>query len=157
MGGTLHASKLLPSFNLTSSLGIPTESIITSPDKAGMFPSFSDMKFFLASSVTSPYSGTFYLTSSADGLDTCGKKVGDDEEEGMIWGAGTEVFNLTSSSVLPTESIITYPDKAGVFPSFSNRATFLASSVPYPSPDTFSLASSAAGFDTCIKKGGDDE
>ena len=60
----------------------------------------------------------------------------------MVWGAGTGVFNLTYSSGLPADSIITSQNKSRVFPSFSNRATFLTSSVPSPSTDTFSPASS---------------
>ena len=75
----------------------------------------------------------------------------------MIWGTGTGVFNWTSSSGLPTDSIITSPDKATVFPSFYDMKNFIATSVPSPSPDTFSLASSAAGFDACGKKEGGDE
>ena len=53
----------------------------------------------------------------------------------MIWGTGTGVFNLNSSSRLTTDSIITSPDKAGGFPSFSDTTIFLASSVPSPSSD----------------------
>ena len=75
----------------------------------------------------------------------------------MIWGSGTEVFYLTSSSGLPTDSIIISPDKAVVFPSFYDTTRFLASSDPSPSPDTFSLASSADGFDTNVKKVGDED
>ena len=70
------------------------------------------------------------------------------------WGAGTRAINLNSLSGLPTDFIITSPDKAAVFPSFSNTTAFIASSVPYPSHDTFYLAYSAARFDTCGKKGG---
>ena len=73
------------------------------------------------------------------------------------WGAGTGVLNLTSSSGLTTGSIIASPDKAAVFPYFYDMATFLASSVPYPSPDIFSLASSAAVFDNRGNKGGDEQ
>ena len=52
----------------------------------------------------------------------------------MVWGAGTGVFNLPSSSGHPTDSIIHSPGKAGVFPSFSGVTSFLAyppSSPPY--------------------------
>ena len=60
----------------------------------------------------------------------------------MIWGAGTGVLKLTSYSGLPTDSIITSPDKFGVFHSFSDTTTFLASSVPSPSYETFHSTSS---------------
>ena len=73
------------------------------------------------------------------------------------WGAGTRLFNLTSSSVLPNDSVIISPDKDVLFTSFSNTTTFFATHVPSPSPDTSSLASSADGFDTCGSKGGDEE
>ena len=66
-------------------------------------------------------------------------------------------INFTSSSVLPNDSIIIYPYKAAVFTSFSDKTTFLASSVSSPSPDTFYLASSEDGFDTCGNKGGKKE
>ena len=101
---------------------------------------------------------SFSLTRmiSAAGVDTFGKKVVDEEEEGMIWGSGIGVFKLAYSSRLPTESIIPSPDKSGVFTSFSDTKTFVASYIPYPSSkkfppascpssppsDTFSLASS---------------
>ena len=58
-------------------------------------------------------------------------------------------LNLTFFSGLPTDSIITSLDKAVMFYSFYNITTFLVSSVTSPPPDTFSLDSSAAGFDTC--------
>ena len=74
----------------------------------------------------------------------------------LRWGAGTELLSLTYSSGLPTDSIITSTDKYAVFPSFSDTTTFLTSSVPSYSSDTFSLASSAAIFDTCGNKGGDE-
>ena len=93
----------------------------------------------------------------AAGFDTCGNKVGDGEQEGMIWSAGTGVFKLTYSSVLPSDFINTSPDKAGVFPSFSDMTTFLASYVPFPFSDTISPTSLAAVFDTCGKKGGDED
>ena len=57
----------------------------------------------------------------------------------MIWVAGTRVFNFPSSSVLRTDSIITYPDKVGVFPYFFNMTPFMSSSLSYPSFDTFLL------------------
>ena len=72
----------------------------------------------------------------------------------MIRVAGTGVFNLTSSSGLLTDSIIISPYKSAVFPSFYDTTTFLASSVPYHSPETFSLNSLESGFDTCGNKGG---
>ena len=75
----------------------------------------------------------------------------------MIWDAGTGVLKLTSYSGLPTDSTITSPDKSALFPYFYDTTTFIISYVPSPSPDTFSLASSAAGFDACGKKEGDDE
>ena len=75
----------------------------------------------------------------------------------MIWCAGTGVLNLTYYSGLPTDSIITSPDKAGVFPSFYDMTNFLTSSVISPSSETFPLSSSASKFDTCNKKGGEDE
>ena len=55
----------------------------------------------------------------------------------MICGEGTGVFNFTSSLVLPTNSIIPYPYKFGVFPSFSDTKNFLASYVTFPSSDIF--------------------
>ena len=73
------------------------------------------------------------------------------------WVAGKGVFKFNSSSGLPTDSIITSPYKAAVFPSFYNMATFPAFYVTYPSPETFSLASPEAGFDACGNKGGDEE
>ena len=75
------------------------------------------------------------------GFDICSKKRGYDEEKGIVWGAGTGVFNLPSSLGLPTDSIITYPDKYGVFLSFFDMTHFLASYFPSPSSDTFYLAS----------------
>ena len=60
----------------------------------------------------------------------------------MICGAGTAVFNLPYSSGLPTDSIIPSSDKAGVFPSFSDATTFLASSFSSSSYETFHMASS---------------
>ena len=60
----------------------------------------------------------------------------------MVWDASTGVFNLTYCSGLPTESIISTPDKAGVFPSFYSVKTFLASSLYSTSSDKFPLASS---------------
>ena len=68
----------------------------------------------------------------------------------MIWDAGTGVFNLTCSSGLPTDSIVTSPDKYGVFTSYSDTTTFLASYFPSPSSDPFSLASSTSypSYDT---------
>ena len=119
-----------------------------------MFPSFSDTTNFLASYITSRYPVTFsmppsadifytpyhslffFIPSSAAIFYTCGKKGGDEEEKGMIWVAGTVLFNPTSSSGLPNDSIITSSDKVAVFPYFSNTTTFLASSVTSPSPDT---------------------
>ena len=55
----------------------------------------------------------------------------------MIWGAGTGVFDLDSYSVLTTDSIITSPNKSGVFPSFYYTTTLLASSITSPPSDTF--------------------
>ena len=40
--------------NLNYSSGLTTESIITSPYESGVFPSFSDVTNFIASSVPSP-------------------------------------------------------------------------------------------------------
>ena len=60
----------------------------------------------------------------------------------MVWDASTGVFNLTYCSGLPTESIISTPYKAGVFPSFYSVKTFLASSLYSTSSDKFPLASS---------------
>ena len=74
-------------------------------------------------------------------FDTCAKKGGEDKKEGIIWGAGTGVLNSPSSSVLPTDSIIPSPDKDEVFPYFYDATTYIASTVPSPSSDTFSLAS----------------
>ena len=73
---------------------------------------------------------------SAAKFDTCGKKGGNEVEDGMILGAGTGVFNLTSFSGLPTDSIIPSLDEAGVFFSFSYTTTFLASSITSSSSDT---------------------
>ena len=67
------------------------------------------------------------------------------------------MFILTSSSVLPNNSIITSPYKDVLFLSFSDTKLFFVSSVPSPYPDTFSLESSEDGFDTCGSKGGDEE
>ena len=75
----------------------------------------------------------------------------------MIWGEGTRVSNMKPSSGLPTDSIINSPDKAAVLPSFSDTKIFIASSVIYPSPGTFSLDYSKAIFDTCGNNGGDSE
>ena len=49
---------------------------------------------------------------------------------------------MTSYSGLPTDSIFTSPDKAVMFPSFSDMTTFLTSSVPYPYSDISPPASS---------------
>ena len=100
------------------------------------------METFITSSVPplSPY--TFSLASSADGFDTCGKKGGDEEEKGMILGAVTGVFNLTSYSGPPTDSTIISPDKAVVFPSIYDTTTLLAYSVLSPSSDTIYPVSS---------------
>ena len=111
-----------------------------------MFPSFSDTTTFLASYVTSPYSDTFSLASSEDGFDTCSKKVGVEEEYGVILCAGTGLFNLNYSSVLPTDSTIASTDKAWVFPYFFDTSNFFASSVPSPSSDTFSPPSSSSSL-----------
>ena len=73
------------------------------------------------------------------------------------WGTGTMLFILTSSSVIPNDSVIISPDKDVLFTSISDTTTFLATHVPSPSPDTFSLASSTDGFDACGSKGGDEE
>ena len=51
---------------------------------------------------------------SEAGFDTFDKKVEYDEEEGMVWGVGTGVFNLPYSSGLPTDAITPSPDKYGV-------------------------------------------
>ena len=59
----------------------------------------------------------------------------------MIWGSVTRVFNLPSSSGISTDSVITSPYKAGVFPSFYDATTVLASSVPSPPSDKFYLDS----------------
>ena len=123
-------------FDLTSYPGFPTNSIINSPDKSVVFPLFSDKTTFLSSSVTSPSPDTFSLASYTDGFDTCVKKVVDEEEKVIICGTGTGVFNFTHYLVLPTESIIISPDKAVVFPSFSDTTTFLDSSVTPPLPMT---------------------
>ena len=125
MVGPLHASKLVSSFKLTSSSRLPTDSIITSPDKTGVFNSFSYMIVFLSSSVVSYSPGICSLASLAAGFDTCENKGGYEEEEGKAWGADTGLFNLTSSSGLPTDSIITSPDKSGVFTSFYYTKKFL--------------------------------
>ena len=71
VGGPLHASKLVSSFNLNSSSGLPTDPIIPSPDKSGVFTYSSNMITFLASSVLSRYPDTFYLASSAVVFGTC--------------------------------------------------------------------------------------
>ena len=44
--------------------GLSTDSITSSTDKAGVFPSFYDTTTFLASSFPSPYSDTVYPASS---------------------------------------------------------------------------------------------
>ena len=142
---------------MTYSSGLPTESIITSPDKYTVFPSFSVTENFLVSSVPSPPPDKFSLASLEAGFDTCGKKGGGEEEERMIWDVVIGVFNLTSYSGIPNESIILSPDKSAVLPSFSDTTTFIASSIPSPLPDTFSMDSLADGFDTCVKKGGYEE
>ena len=81
--------------NLTHFSGLLTDSIINSPDKAAVFPSFSDTKIFIASSVIYPSPGTFSLDYSKAIFDTCGNNGGDSEEEEMIWGTYTGVSNLT--------------------------------------------------------------
>ena len=73
------------------------------------------------------------------------------------WYAGTGVFKWTSSSILPTDSIITSPYKDAVFTSFYDTMKFLTSSITFPSPEIFSLASSEARFDTRVKKLGYEE
>ena len=60
----------------------------------------------------------------------------------MIWGSSTVLFNLNSSSGLPTGSIIPSLDNCGVFPSYYNMTTFPASSFTSPSTDIFYPASS---------------
>ena len=80
MGGPLYASKLVSSFNLTSSSDLPTESIIPFLDKDGLFFPFPDTKTILASSVTSPYPDIFYLASLAARFDIREKKGGYEEE-----------------------------------------------------------------------------
>ena len=94
-------------------LGIPTNSTINPPDKAGVFPSFSETKTLIASYFPYLSSDTFSLDLLAAIFDTCQNKVGEDEEEGMVWISGAGV-----------------PDKAGVFPSFSDTTNFIAYSVP---------------------------
>ena len=79
-----------------------------------------------------------------DGFDTYSKKGETNEEEEMVWGAGTGVFNLNSSSLLPTNSIIPSTDKAGVFPYFSNVTTFLASYLSFTYSETPHPASSSS-------------
>ena len=123
-------------FNFTSSLGLPTDSIIPYLDKSEVFSSFYDTTLFFASSILSPSTDTPPPAFLAAKLDTCDKKVGDDEEERIIWGEGTWLFNLTSSSVLPTYFIFSSPDKAGLFHSFSDTITFSFSSFLSPSSDT---------------------
>ena len=102
-------------FNLTSYSELPNDSISTSPDKYGVFPSFSCTTTFLASYFPFPFYDTFSLASSTAGFDTCHNKEEDEEEEIIIWGEGTGVFNLTSYSGLSSDFIIISPDKAGVF------------------------------------------
>ena len=125
--------------NLTSSLGLPTKSILISLDTSVGFSSFYGRTTFLASSVSCPSPETLSLVSLSDRFGTCENKRGDEEKEGIIWGSSTGLFILNSSSELPTDSIIASPDKSLVFPFFSDTATLLASSVPYPSYDTFLL------------------
>ena len=84
-------------FNLTSSSVLPNDSIITSPGKDVLFTSFSETTNSFVSSVPSPSPDTFFLSSLAGGFYTCGKKRADEEENVMILGSGTVVFNLTSS------------------------------------------------------------
>ena len=64
------------------------------------------------------------------------------KKEWIIWGVGVGVLNLPSSPGIITDSIISSPDKAGVFPSFSEETTFITPSVPSPSSDKFYMASS---------------
>ena len=75
-------------------------------------------------------------------FDTCLNKVWYDEEEEIIHGISTGVFNLTSYSGPPTDSTIISPDKAVVFPSIYDTTTLLAYSVLSPSSDTIYPASS---------------
>ena len=70
---------------------------MTSPDKYAVFSKFYDTGTFLASSVSSPSPDIFILDSLASVFDTCGKKGEYDEEEGIVYCAGTGVFNFTSS------------------------------------------------------------
>ena len=97
---------------------------------------------FLASLTSSSLTG---LLSTA-GFSTCSKKGGVKKKKewyGMVWSAGTGVLNSPSYLVLPTDSIIPSPDKAGVFPYFSNMTPFLSSSLtPPPSDIIFPVSSS---------------
>ena len=55
----------------------------------------------------------------------------------MVWGEGTGVLKLPSTSGLPIESIVPSPDKSGVFPCFSDVTPFIVSSIFSPYFDKF--------------------
>ena len=55
----------------------------------------------------------------------------------MLCGIVIMLLTLPYISSHPTEYILPSPDKYGVFIAFSNTASFLASSLSYPSSDTF--------------------
>ena len=70
----------------------------------------------------------------------------DDKEEVIIWGEGLGVFNMPSSSGLPTDSIITFPHKSGVFPHFSDATAFLDFYIFFPYPDSFYFAPTPSSY-----------
>ena len=119
-------------FNLTSSSRIPTDFIITSPDKAAAFPYFFYVTKRFFSPIPSVLPDIFIFASP--GIFLMPMK----SMEGMM----KKLLNLTSSSGLPTGSIILYRDKSKNFPYFSNTTNFLAYSILSSTPDTFFLASS---------------
>ena len=53
----------------------------------------------------------------------------------MVWDSGKGVFNLTSSSGIPTNSIMTSLDKSVPVPSFYDMTPFLDASLSYPYSD----------------------
>ena len=63
-------------FNFNSLSGLPTDSIINSPDKSVVFTSFSDRTNFLVSFVPSPKPDTVYMVTLEDRFDTKAKKRG---------------------------------------------------------------------------------
>ena len=72
-------------------------------------------------------------------------------------GSPEEEFKFNTPVSAPYIIPYSSPYKAAVFPSFYNMSTFPAFYVTYPSPETFSLASSEAVFDACGNKGGGEE